>query len=114
MELPETQERLKFSIKAMDTLMTTIDGDASVPKPGGLQSYRDAHQDWFTKMYAKGVTKLQEQYVAAAIYLTHPSRAAEYTALPQVIQDQVNKLADPTNGEAEAKTLCGGSLTWPV
>ena len=114
MELPETQERLKFSIKAMDTLMTTVDSDASIPKPGGLQSYRAAHQEWLTEMYGKGITKLQEQYVTAARYLTDPSRTAEYGALPQVIRDQVDKLAHPTNGEAESRTLCGGSLVWPA
>ena len=111
MELPETQERLKVSIRAMDAVMAKVDGDASIPKPGGM-SYVAAHKAWFTSMYAAGIKKLQEQYVDAAVYLKDPARAAEYAALPQLIRDKVDILAGP-NGGTEAESLCGGGFVYP-
>lgn len=65
-------------------------------------------------MYQESVAKLQKQYITAAKFPTDPSRATQYAALPQAVRDQVDKLADPATGEAESKTLSGGSFTWPI
>ena len=93
-------------------LRTTLDQDSNSPKPGGLNSYQGAHKAWLTSMYMTGIKKLQDQYVAAAKYLTHPDRAADYAALPQEIKDAVDPLAG-ANGAAAAKSLCGGTFVYP-
>ena len=102
----------EWPTNAEQLLRTTLDQDSAAPKPGDLTSYQAAHKDWFTTMYSAGIKKLQEQYVDAATYLTHPDRATEYAALPLEIRTAINPL---TVGDemAAAKNLCGGAFVYP-
>jgi hypothetical protein len=79
-----------------------------MPKPGGT-TYQAAHKTWFTDMFAKGIAKLQQQFVDAAEYLT---RMDDYDDLPDEIRTVVDLLAGDDGLEA-AKDLCEGVLEYP-
>ena len=89
-------------------LRANADKDLNMPKPGDT-TYQAIHRAWFTDMFAKGIAKLQQQFVDAAKYLI---RMDDYDDLPSEIRTVVDSLAGGSGLET-AKDLCEGVFVYP-